>query len=139
MKNRKRNMFEAILAEANKIDAATKKKIGNTERFMASINRVARRDHFGEPRVLPKPKPCRVCRAQLYTEGEKKNIPPLRYQKQDYICRSCTNKRNKAKPKGLSKAELFHNELSSEITDLANRLNQLVRKLNDSRQEAIRI
>lgn len=132
-------MFEEILAEANKIDAATKQKIGNTERFMASIGRRAGRDTFGEPKIpqiLPKPKPCRVCRAQLYTEGEQKNIPPLRYKKLDYICRSCVSKRNKAKPKELSKAELFHNELTSEVIDLANRLNQLVRKLNDYRQEA---
>ena len=129
-------MFEAILAEANKIDAATKKRIGNTERFMTSIGRAASRDTFGEPKVLPREKPCRVCRVPLYTEGEKKNIPPLRYGKYDFICKSCANSRNKPKEKKLSKIELFHQELGSEIKDLANRLNKLIGKLNDYRQEA---
>ena len=130
-------MFEQVLAEANRIDMATKKKIGNTERFMSSINRVADRDTFGEPKVKPKEKPCRVCNAQLFTDGEKRNIPPLRYQKYDFICKSCVRRKSVEKrhdKESLTK-EQFAFLVDYEMSKLQIKIKELLGRLNDSSQK----
>jgi hypothetical protein len=129
-------MFEEILAEANRIDVATKKKRGNTDRFMAGISRIASRDHFGEPKAKPREKPCRVCHKPLYTEGEKRNIPPLRYKKYDFICKSCNGVRIKIPVKKLTRLEVLQQEIGNDLINLSSQLTKLIERFNDYSKEA---